>query len=115
MRNLMDKMRKVAGLDVVLKTAEVSVDSQSIVDFKFVYMHGRGDFHFDNEELGPLRFNLENGGLLFADACCGKEAFDKSFRQLVKQLFPKHALQPIPARFHLRASNRSWRVYSSCG
>jgi hypothetical protein len=96
MRNLMDKMSKVAGLDVVLKTEELPVDNPSIVDFKFLYMHGRRDFHFSDEELKYLRFNLENGGLLFADACCGKEAFDKAFRAFAKQLFPKEKLVQVP-------------------
>lgn len=96
MRNLMDKLRKTAGLDVVLKTEEMAPDSRSIVDFKFVYMHGRRDFHFGDDELESLRFNLENGGLLFADACCGKEAFDKAFRVFAKQLFPKEKLVQVP-------------------
>jgi hypothetical protein len=96
MRNLMDRMRKVAGLDVVLKTQEIPVDNRGIVDFKFLYMHGRRPFKFDEEELRSLRFNLENGGLLFADACCGKEAFDKAFRAFVKQLFPKEKLVQVP-------------------
>jgi hypothetical protein len=96
MRNLMDKMRKVAGLDVVLKTEEMQIDAPSIVDFKFVYMHGRRDFQIGDDQLAKLRFNLENGGLLFADACCGKEAFDKAFRAFAKQLFPKEKLVPVP-------------------
>jgi hypothetical protein len=97
MRNLMEKMRTLAGLDVVLKTEEVPVDSKAIVDFKFLYMHGRREFHFENKELERLSFNLENGGLLFADACCGQEAFDKAFRVFAKQLFPKDKLMQVPA------------------
>ncbi len=96
MRNLLDKLHKTAGLDVVLKTEEITVDNQRIVDFKFMYMQGRRDFKFDDEELKHLRFNLENGGLLFADACCGKEAFDKAFRAFVKQLLPKENLIRVP-------------------
>ena len=96
MRNLMDRMHKTAGLDVVLKTEEVSIDRRGIIDFKFLYMHGRRDFRFDDEELNHLRFNLENGGLLFADACCGQEAFDKAFRAFAKQLFPKEKLIQVP-------------------
>src|SRR5262249_51250076 len=40
--------------------------------------------------------NLETGGLLFADACCGKKAFDVAFRELVTRLFPKNKLEVIP-------------------
>jgi hypothetical protein len=96
MRNLMDNLRKTKALNVSLKTENISVDSQSIVDFKFLYMQGRGDFKFEDDYLKSLRFNLENGGLLFADACCGKPAFDKAFRTFVKQLFPKERLIQVP-------------------
>jgi len=96
MRNLMDHMRKFAGLDVVLKTEEMQVFSRNVRDFKFLYLHGRGKFKFGEEELDNLRFNLENGGLLLADACCGQETFDKSFRQFVKELFPRHKLEQVP-------------------
>ncbi len=98
MANLMNRLQDVAALDVVLKTEEISVGQSALVDYKFLYMHGRGDFTFnagdprtlqDNPgELKHLRFNLENGGLLLADACCGKEAFDQAFRRFVTDLFP---------------------------
>ncbi|MCI0738142.1 MAG: DUF4159 domain-containing protein [Gemmataceae bacterium] len=101
MRNLMDHMRKFAGMDVVLKTEEIQAFNRGIVDFKFIYMHGRREFSMAAGDLDPLRFNLENGGLLFADAACGKEVFDKSFRRFVAQLFPNEKLVPVPAEDEL--------------
>jgi hypothetical protein len=95
MSNLMDSMRRRANLDVVLKTKEM-FPGKEIRDHKFLYMHGRKDFSYSDEELQYLRFNLENGGLLFADACCGQEAFDKAFRKFAQELFPKHKLERIP-------------------
>ncbi len=97
MRNLMDQLRKTAGVDVALKTEEMPIFHKSIVDFKFVYMHGRNPFSIPPEELVNLRFNLQNGGLLLADACCGREAFDASFRKFVKDLLPQHKLEQVPA------------------
>jgi hypothetical protein len=101
MRNLMDRLNQEYGLDVVLKTKfDLQLYSEETIDYKFLYMHGRGDIKADSnpESYKNLRFNLENGGLLFADACCGKEAFDKSFRQFVSAVFPEkeYTLQRIP-------------------
>jgi hypothetical protein len=96
MSNLMGHLTRMAGVEVSVKTAELDVLNPSLIDFKFLYMHGRGDFHFEPQELEKLRFNLETGGLLFADACCGKEAFDTAFRKFVQELFPKHKLERIP-------------------
>jgi hypothetical protein len=33
---------------------------------------------------------------LFADACCGADTFDKSFRQFIVQLFPNAKLEQVP-------------------
>jgi hypothetical protein len=96
MRNLMDHMHKFAALDVVLKTDEVRVFDPSVKDYKFLYLHGRGKLSFGPEELENLRFNLENGALLLADACCGQQTFDTSFRHFAQELFPKHKLERIP-------------------
>jgi hypothetical protein len=93
-RNLMLDLRKNARMDVALKSQEVYCDDKDLLNFKFMYMHGRDEFEVKNVAI--LKANLETGGLLFADACCGKKDFDKAFRELVKQLFNK-PLEPIPA------------------
>ena len=66
----------------------------------FFYMHGREAFRYGDSDLKNLRFRLENGGTLLADACCGSKAFDESFRQLMEQMFRerklKLKLEPIP-------------------
>jgi hypothetical protein len=92
-------MRETAkeGIDVALKTQEVSLDDKALIDYKFLYMHGRAKFQFGAKDLEDLRFNLKEGGaLLFADACCGSKMFDKSFRKFVSDLLPDKKLEPIP-------------------
>jgi hypothetical protein len=96
MRNLLDFMEKDVGVNVDKQKEALQVDEPDVVDFKFLYMHGNQKFAFPNERLKKLRFNLETGGLLLADACCGRKAFDKSFRQFARQLFPDKKLEPIP-------------------
>jgi hypothetical protein len=97
MRNLMAEARKV-GLDVVLKTTPVYPNDAAVLDYRFLYLHGRAQFDAKKEELKKLRFNLKSGGLLLADACCGSKAFDSSFRKFVEALFgdDKLKLEPIP-------------------
>jgi hypothetical protein len=96
MRNLLSHLHKLAGLDVALQTEALPVYHDSLVDFKFLYLHGRGDFRFADGQLKNLRFNLKTGGLLLADACCGSAAFDAAFRRFAKQLFPDHPLERVP-------------------
>src|SRR5262249_9755571 len=86
---------------VALQTEALPMNYQQLTDFRFLYMHGRSKFDTSPEELKRLRFNLETGGLLLADACCGKKAFDDSFRAFVRELFPKHKLERIPLKDEL--------------
>lgn len=97
MRNLMADVRK-SGLDVSLETIPLPLASDNIVDFRFLYMHGRSAFNFQKQQMNQLRFNLETGGVLLADACCGAKSFDTSFRTFMDQLWEekKFKLQPIP-------------------
>lgn len=103
-RHLMLEARKL-GLDVVPEPATLPPDAEQILDFRFFYMHGRQPFSFPPARLERLRFSLENGGLLLADACCGAKTFDASFRAFVEDLFrnsevppgtPRPKLEPIP-------------------
>ena len=89
-------LHKKFGVDVATKWEEVNVGTKKIVDHKFIYMHGRNNFDFAKDDLKELRFNLETGGLLFADACCGSKKFDASFRAFIHDLLPKHKLERIP-------------------
>jgi hypothetical protein len=96
MRILLDHLENEVGLNVDKVRRKIRVDAPDLTDYKFMYMHGSKSFSFERKKLEKLKFNLESGGLLFADACCGSKQFDKSFRVFVKELFPDRQLQPIP-------------------
>ncbi len=97
MKNLMSYLRDNAKLDVVIqKPTLMNPNDDDLFKFKFLYMHGRKGFDFDDEGILNLQANLQSGGLLLADACCGSEAFDTAFRKLAAKLFPTSALVEIP-------------------
>jgi hypothetical protein len=98
MRNLMAEVRK-AGLDVVLETTPVYPSAEKVLDYRFLYLHGRGSMErLGKGDLKYLHFNLTSGGTLLADACCGSKAFDTSFRRFMEDLWAdeKLKLEPIP-------------------
>jgi Domain of unknown function (DUF4159) len=39
---------------------------------------------------------VEHGGLILAEACCGRRQFDQGFRELATRLFPDAHLRPLP-------------------
>jgi Domain of unknown function (DUF4159) len=94
--NLMRHVRAEEKLDVELKEEDLPIGSPDIYLYKFLYMHGRNKFDVPADQVDHLRANLKTGGLLLADACCGKPEFDRAFRTFAKQLFPDANLEPIP-------------------
>ncbi len=96
MPTLMRYLRAEMKLDVALQVEEVRPSDPGLFLYKFLYLHGRRAFEFPPEALENLRADLKTGGLLFADACCGKAEFDRSFRAFAAKLFPDAKLEPIP-------------------
>ncbi|MBV9122688.1 MAG: DUF4159 domain-containing protein, partial [Planctomycetes bacterium] len=96
MRNLMIHVRDQLHLDVAVQTEALLPSNPNLLEFKFLYLHGREEFSYTEDDLANLRADLNTGGLLFSDACCGRKAFDKSFREFAARLYPDHKLEPIP-------------------
>jgi hypothetical protein len=121
---------QVADLD------EATVDDLRLAPILFLNGHEAPELTGRAKE--ALRAYVERGGFLFAEACCGREGFDRGFRILLKEVFPEpesqlHALgadHPVwaarhglsPARHPLWGLDRGGRtasIYSpgdlSCG
>jgi Domain of unknown function (DUF4159) len=96
MRNLLLHLRDKAKLDAALQTEPLRPSHPDLIDFKFLYMHGRSAFTLTDAEVKNVRADLETGGLLLADACCGRSAFDQAFRAFAAKLFPDKKLEAIP-------------------
>jgi hypothetical protein len=62
-----------------------------------MYLHGRKRFEWSAEDVENVKTNLMTGGVLFADACCGKPEFDAAFRAMAAKMFPDQKLEVIPA------------------
>ena len=70
-------------------------------------MTGHDDFRSPGRKSLPCGATCGNGGILFADACCGRKAFDTAFRresarvlpnQPLKLLEPSHPLFGVQAK-----------------
>src|SRR5262249_23926622 len=50
---------------------------------------------FTGVERELLKQYLDQGGFLFAEACCGRTGFDEGFRGLLKELYPDQELKKL--------------------
>jgi hypothetical protein len=61
-----------------------------------LYLVGHYSFTLDEKERAALKDYLDRGGFLWAEACCGRKAFDVSFRALVGEMYPGARLEKLP-------------------
>lgn len=93
---MMHYYSKATGARVSVTRVEISPLDPDMEKYPYIYITGHNEFKYDEKEVTALREYFERGGFMFADACCGKKKFDKSFRELVAQIFPNHPLQRLP-------------------
>ena len=97
-----------AGLSVLLQTfnhktdvpvkykiRETRLKDPKIFDAPLLYLTGHEYFTISKSEAAQLKKYLDNGGFLFAEACCGRKGFDLSFRQMMAAIYPGNPLKPI--------------------
>jgi len=93
--NLLKYVAANTTLEVQFKRANVDLRKTDAFQYPVLYMTGHDDFVLLDQEVAALRSYLRNGGILLADACCGRKAFDRAFRRELARVLPKHALKGI--------------------
>ena len=97
LRNLLLALNKTSGALANPKVRDLTPLDVNLFNYPLVYAHGRNNFTLNEPERKRLREYLDRGGVLFADSCCGAAQFDKSFRELVTQMYPDKKFERIPA------------------
>jgi hypothetical protein len=97
LKNLLVALNRTAGAPTATRSRELQIlDATNLFRTPIIYMHGRHDFNFNKNEQEQLRKYIAQGGALFSDSCCGAPGYDRSFRNLMKQMFPDNPLKRIP-------------------
>ena len=76
---------------------EVPLDSPKLFEVPFIYLTGHQDFQLNSAERANLRQYVTRGGIVLAEACCGREAFDRSFRSEIAKAMGGDTLERLPA------------------
>jgi hypothetical protein len=100
-RNLLKALNETVGLTASTQVEAIPATLEELSRFPLICMHGRYRFQLQTQQVEAVREYLNRGGVLFADACCGSTQFDRSFRDLVRQLYPDAELKRIPPEHEL--------------
>lgn len=94
--NLLRHARDHSTMEVKFKRVNVRMTDPRVATFPLLYMTGHYEFAWAEEEVERMRKYLLAGGMLVADACCGRLAFDQAFRQAMSNVFPDQKLETLP-------------------
>ena len=92
------ELRDKAKVAVVPAAKHLAPIDEKLSQYPVLFMTGHGHFKYAPAEIKALRTYLDRGGFLLAEACCGREPFDTSFREMVAQLYPESGAGALPAR-----------------
>ncbi len=94
---LLNAFHEQTKAPVRFHTEVVSLDSPRLFDMPFIYLTGHQPFVLSPQERAGLRRYLLRGGVLLAEACCGRAAFDRSFRREIRRVLNGQSLEKLPA------------------
>lgn len=93
---LLQTFNQRTGIPVKFGWKELRLSDEQIFNAPLIYLTGHENFQLNEAEKTALRSYLENGGFLFAEACCGRKGFDQAFRQMINSVLPGKELAKIP-------------------
>ncbi|MCL1856858.1 MAG: DUF4159 domain-containing protein, partial [Kiritimatiellaeota bacterium] len=86
---LLKEFNRKTEIPVKFSNVELRLTDSGLQDVPVLYMTGHDAFTLKPAEVRALQAYLTNGGTLIAEACCGRTAFDKSFKDLMTAVLPQ--------------------------
>jgi hypothetical protein len=94
--NLLKHVRDNSTLTIKFKKVTVHPRDSKAMGYPLLYMTGHNEFHWTDAEASWLQHYLKAGGMLLADACCGRLAFHLAFQREIARVLPEHRLESLP-------------------
>ncbi len=98
---LMRQFNRSTDIPVKYGHKEFRLSAPTLFETPLLYITGHEQFKLNINEAKMLRQYLLNGGTVFAEACCGRQGFDASFRKILRGVLPGKELAPVPANHQI--------------
>jgi hypothetical protein len=94
--NILGHLKENTRLRVSFARDAVTFSHAGLFDYSALFVTGHASFTWSKEDAANLRAYLKKGGFLLAESCCGNTAFDRSFREFIRDVFPESKLAVLP-------------------
>ncbi len=91
----------LSTLEVKFKRENVRPNDPKAATCPLLYITGHREFRWSKQEAAWLQRYLKAGGILLADSCCGRTAFDVAFRRELHKLLPQSKLERLDLKHPL--------------
>ena len=96
-KNLTHRMEQRWRRDLTWQTIDARTATvDDLLETPVLFISGRDSLELSSDQKNNLREYINQGGFIFAEACCGGVGFDRSFRALMKELFKDSSMQLLP-------------------
>lgn len=89
---LLHQFNRRTDVPVQFNLKELKLSDPEVFNAPLLYLTGHEDFRLSDAEVKGLHDYLEKGGMLFAEACCGRRGFDQAFRREIRRAMPDATL-----------------------
>lgn len=93
---VLELVNRKAGMDVYSRPLPIRPDLESPFQAQMLYVTGVQELELGDDARDQLKLYLSRGGFIFAEAACGSKRFDRSFRDLMRDMFPEQELASLP-------------------
>lgn len=108
--HLAEYLRDQTQMDIITEYGAPRLVERELSNHPFLFMTGHYAFALSEQERIALSVHLRRGGFLFAEACCGRKAFDDSFRKMIAATFPAESFRKIPLDHPLFRGEPGFRI-----
>lgn len=98
MANLIDALGNQLGTPVAWQIVPFDAPLEDWLAAPLLYVQGHAFPQWDEGQRAKVRAFIERGGTLLAEACCGREEFQRGFEDFAAAAFPEAPLRPLGAQ-----------------
>ena len=100
-KDLVEQASRDLRMPMTCQVVESSAGPGALLAAPVLYIQGHKAFALSRAAREAIKAFVEQGGFIFASACCGSGDFDKSFRAEMALLFPDAVFERLPANHEI--------------
>lgn len=114
-KDLVEQASRDLQMPMTCQVVEASASASALLAAPVLYIQGHKELVLSRAAGEAIKAFVEQGGFIFASACCGSSDFDRSFRAEMALLFPDAVFERLPANHEIYSGPHRIAKPEACG